>query len=148
MRKLLMGSIALTIFAAAIAIFQIASCKKADAQPPSTTSIEGLWIGSYTIDGQPNSGQQFFSFVIKPDGTVINDTKEANQQHLSIGAWTLTGDTLTCTTTCVYGSESNMGITENHTAIFDKTKGTISNGVWKNVPPLNGSGTFNITKVK
>jgi hypothetical protein len=148
MRKLLMGSIALTTFAAAIAIFQIASCKKTDAQPPSTTSIEGLWIGTYTVDGKPDWGEQYFSFVIKPDGTVINDTEGESQQHLSIGTWALAGDKFTCTTTCVYGLQSNMGITENHTAIFDKTKGTISNGVWKNVPPLNGSGTFNITKVK
>ena len=127
----------------------LASCEKdSNDQDPTPASIEGLWIGSYAVDGYPGAGLRYFSFIIKPDGTVINDTKAENQQHLSIGSWTLTGDLFECTATCVYGLPVNMGVTETHTATFDKANGTMTNGVWKNVPPLNGSGTFTLTKVE
>ena len=120
--------------------------KDSDDRDGSSSSIEGLWVGLYTVDGQV--GQRYFSFVIKPDGTVINDKKAENQQYLSIGTWTLTRDLFECTATCVYGLPINMGVTETHTAEFDKANGTLTNGIWKNVPPLDGSGTFTLTKVK
>ena len=63
MRKLLLGSIVLTIFAFASILFQMSSCKKAEAQTTATNyPIEGLWIGTYTTDGQPGLGEQYFSF--------------------------------------------------------------------------------------
>lgn len=123
------------------------SCKKdPDIQTPE--SIHGLWIGTYTVDGQPGVGQQYFSFVIKPDGTLINDTKSAGQQHLNIGNWTLSGNSFSVTTLCVYGHSSNIGVQETHTATFDSNNGTFTNGIWKNKPPLTGSGTFSISKVQ
>ena len=125
------------------------ACEKDDDDPdPTPGTIEGLWIGTYTVDGQPNLGQQYYSLVIKPDGTVINDTKWENQQHLSVGTWTLNGDSFEATATCVYGLPVNIDVTETHTAKFDKTNGTITNGTWENPPPLTGSGTFTLTKVK
>jgi len=76
----------------------LASCEKdSNDTDPTPASIEGLWIGSYAVDGYPGAGLRYFSFIIKPDGTVINDTKAENQQHLSIGNWTLTGDLFECT---------------------------------------------------
>ena len=145
MKKLLMASLALTTFAASILLFQMTSCKKSNAQTPQTYSIQGLWIGTYTVDGQPGLGQQYFSFIIKPDGTIINDTKGANQQYLSLGTWSLTGDTLSSSFTCVYGP-NNIGVTETSKAYFDKT-GKLTSGVWKNIPPLNGSGTFTLSRI-
>ena len=123
------------------------SCSK-DPVKQDTTSIEGLWIGYYTVDGNPGMGSQYFSFAIKPDGTLINDTQGDGQQHLNIGAWSLNGDAFSASATCVYGLPSNIGIVETHTATFNKANGTFSNGVWKNTPPLTGSGTFTIMKVK
>ena len=124
-------------------------CEKDDDDPdPTPATIEGLWIGTYSVDGMPGEGLQYYSLVIKPDGTVINDTKGVNQQHLAPGTWTLTGNSFTCTTTCVYGVPVNIGITQTHTATFDKTNGTLTGGVWENVPPKVGSGTFTLTKVK
>ncbi len=137
------------IFIAAMFCLQITSCKKDDTPKPGTHIIQGLWIGLYSVDGHPETTPEYFSFVIKPDGTIINDTKALNQQHLNIGTWTLAGDSsFSCTTTCVYGLPNNIGVVENHTAKFSKSAGTLSNGVWKNVPPLNGSGTFTLTKVE
>ena len=149
MKKFLLNGKFTAILIGAIVLFQLSSCEKNDVTPlPTTHTIEGLWIGSYTVNGQPNLGNQYFSFSIKPDGTVVNDTKGENMQHLNIGNWTLTGDSLSCTTTCVYGLSSNLGVVEKHTAKFDKIKGTLTNGIWKNVPPMNGSGTFSLTKVE
>src|SRR4030095_11345771 len=120
------------------------ACEKDSDDPdPTPATIEGLWIGTYTVDALPGSGQQYYSLVIKPDGTVINDTKGGNQQHLSIGTWTLTGNSFTCTTTCVYGLQINIGTIQTHTATFDKANGTFTNGTWVDIDtPPNNSGTF------
>ena len=145
-RKFFMASIALTVFAMTLVLFQMSSCKKADAETPKTYPIEGLWIGTYAVDGQPSLGQQYFSFIIKPDGTMIADTKWASDQHLAPGTWTLNGNILSCSFTCVYGLPTNIGITETSTATWDNT-GKLSSGVWKNVYPLSGSGTFTLTRI-
>jgi len=128
----------------------LASCEKdSNDQDPTPASIEGLWVGTYAIDGQPQWGLQYYSLIIKPDGTVINDTKGLNVQYLAIGNWTLTGNTFTCNTEVVYGSSFNMGSTQTHTATFDRTTGTIINGTWTDVDtPGHNTGTFTVTKVK
>jgi hypothetical protein len=146
MKKLLVGSLVLTLFAAANIIFQMSSCTKTDAQTGSANyPIEGLWIGTYTVDGNPGLGEQYFSFAIKPGGTIITDTKWATQQHLATGTWSLTGTTLTTSFTCVYGLSVNVGITELTTATWDKT-GKLA-GTWKNIAPLTGSGNIKLTRV-
>ena|SRR5688572_4460568 len=131
-----------------LTIIQSGCDKDSDDPDTSSTSIEGLWIGSYAVDGQPGAGLRYYSLIIKPDGTVINDTKAENQQHLAPGTWTLTGDSFTCTTTCVYGLPINIEVTQTHTATFDKTNGTLTNGTWVTAPPKVGSGTFTLTKVE
>ena len=138
----LLAFISLTVF--------LPGCEKdSDDQDPTPATIEGLWIGTYAVDGFPSAGQQYYSLIIKPDGTVINDTKGLNQQHLSVGSWTLTGNSFTCTTTCVYGAPVNIEAVQTHTATFDKTNGTITNGIWTDVVSAsNLSGTFTLTKVK
>jgi hypothetical protein len=146
MKKILMSAVALTVFSLSIILFQI-SCKKdvlADVTPGSS-SIKGLWIGAYTTGTHPDLGEQYFSLIIKPDGTMIADTKGEAQQHLAPGTWTLKGDTLTCTFTCVYGIASNIGITETAVAVWDKT--TKLHGIWKNSPTPIGSGIITLTKV-
>jgi hypothetical protein len=146
MKKILMSAVALTVFSLSIILFQI-SCKKdvlADVTP-GPSSIKGLWIGTYTTDTHPDLGEQYFSLIIKPDGTMIADTKGDAQQHLAPGTWTLKADTLTCTFTCVYGIASNIGITETAVAVWDKT--TKLHGIWKNSPTPIGSGTITLTKV-
>lgn len=143
-------------------LFQITSCTKSvdavtlikkdtvyitktDTVFKCPASIQGLWIGTYTVDGQSSLGEQYFSFIIKPDGSIVADTKGANQQHLSNGTWSLNGTTLSCSFTCVYGVPSNVGITETTTATWDNANKLT--GTWKNVAPLTGSGTIKLTKV-
>lgn len=146
MKKNLKSIISLPIIVLCVFLFQITGCKKDDPQTPSAFPIEGLWIGTYAVDGQPALGQQYFSFVIKPDGTMINDTKSGGQQNLAVGTWTLNGNVLSCTFTNVYGQSQHIGLTETSTATWDKA-GKLVSGIWKNVPPLVGSGTFTLARV-
>lgn len=141
------------LIAAALALISLIiiqpGCEKdSDDQGSFSSSMEGLWVGLYTVDGQPNLGQRYFSLVIKADGTVINDTKAEHRQHLSIGTWSVAGASFECTATGIYGLPASLGVTATHTAAFDKANGTLTNGIWKNVPPIIGSGTFTLTKVK
>lgn len=148
MKKYFMASVVSIVFTISISAFLLSSCQKDGIQPQTEVvyPIEGLWIGTYKVDGQPGLGEQYFSFIIKPDGTMINDTKFSNQQHLAPGTWTLSGNTLSCTFTSVYGIPQNIGITETTTATWDN-KGKLTTGIWKNVAPLTGSGTFTLTRI-
>jgi hypothetical protein len=47
----------------------------------------------------PGVGQQYASYVIKPDGTMISDSKNIGVQNICIGTWTLTGTTFPVHTT-------------------------------------------------
>ena len=145
MKKLLRSTMWMALVLIGI---QLSSCEKESTQQAAAaTSIHGLWVGTYSINGQTGLGMQYYAFVIKPDGTMINESKYTGQQHLSVGPWTLSGDTLTCTYTTVYGYPQHIGITEIGTAKFDRTNNTLT-GTWKNVPPLTGSGPFILTKVE
>ena len=145
MTKLLLNISFITTFLVSMTPYQNTGCHKKAEQVPKE-AFHGLWIGAYKVDGEPRFGEQYFSFIIKPDGTMINDTKWEGQQHISVGSWTLNGNLLSCTATCISGLPSNLGIKEKHEAKIDKSTGILS-GTWKNAPPLNGSGTFTLTKV-
>ena len=125
-------------------VIMFSGCTK-DNDPQTNATIEGLWIGTYTVDGYPNLGQQYFSFIIKPDGTMINDTKAENKQHIALGTWTLTGNAFSSSFKCIYGLPVNIGITETSTATLDKA-GKLT-GTWSNIAPLTGGGTITLTKV-
>lgn len=123
----------------------LASCDKDDNPPaPKTYPIQGLWIGTYTIDGQPGVGQQAYTLAIKPDGTITVDTRFNNQQQLAIGTWTLTGPSLTTTYTYVYGSGTG---TQQATTITWDNSGKLT-GTYRNTTPSNGiTGTITLTRV-
>jgi hypothetical protein len=146
MRRAFYNSKFLFAIIATYFIFQISSCSKDDTPAPSNASIYGLWAGTYATNGAAGV-EEYFSLIFKPDGSLINDTKGNNQQHINLGIWSLTGDQITCNVTCVYGLPANLGIQEEFTATFDKATGKITKGTWKNTPPLNGSGTFQVVKV-
>jgi hypothetical protein len=126
------------------------SCSKETTQTNTTPTypIQGLWVGSYTVDGQPGLGTQYYSFVIKPDGTMIGDSKSFSpvQQHLTTGTWSLADTTLTCSFTCVYGLSANIGAVQSCTSKWDKT-GKLT-GTWRNIAGIiAGSGTFTMNRI-
>jgi hypothetical protein len=149
MKKVLLGSIVLTVFAIAIGLFQISSCTKTTAQQPAkpaTFPLAGLWTGTYTVNEQPGVGEQYFSFIIKPDGSIIVETKGAGQQHLSIGTWTLSDSTLNCSFISIYGLTNNVGVNQSATAVWDKT-GKLNSGTWQSSPTSLGTGKFTLTRI-
>jgi len=149
MRKLLISSLVLAIFATTSLVFQISSCTKAATETSTTTSIQGLWIGTATSNGS-NLPPQYFSLIVKPDGSIISDTKtqgNLNSQYLSVGTWTLSGNNFSYSITNVYGNTtpSYLGQTQNGTATFSATNATLTSGIWVN-PGSTSSGTFSLTK--
>ena len=139
------------IFIVSAIFIQFSSCKKDDdtAPTPTTYSIEGLWRGTYSVDGHPELGQQELNLIIKPDGTMTNDSEAGPQQHVALGTWTLTGDTaFLSTATCVYGYPQAIGSMQKHKATFNKTTGLLTLCTWVNLAPVTGSGTFTLTKIK
>lgn len=126
-----------------------AGCTKEEDDDPVEIqhTIQGLWVGSYTVNGQPGLGQQYFSLVFKPDGGIIYEGKAGNQQHLNVGTYTLTGGNFVATTTCVYGLAQNIGVQQEITGEFDKATGTIRNGQWRSINPA-GTGNFIVEEIE
>jgi len=122
----------------------ISSCKKETTPTPvATYPVQGLWTGTYAVTGSPTSS--YYSFVIKSDGTLIVDSKAGTQQHISLGTWTLTGTTLACNYTCIYGSAGSIGLNQSSTATWDNT-GKLT-GTWQNVNGVTASGTLTLSRV-
>ncbi|MGB3132512.1 MAG: hypothetical protein WBB26_12600 [Saprospiraceae bacterium] len=123
------------------------TCQGEVANVPTNFPIEGLWIGSYTIDNSPSPGTQYISFAIKPDGTLVNDSKGTYGQYLSIGTWTLGSQTLNCTIVCVYSPEpALLGAKQTFSATWDKT-GKLTDGTWRTVSSNGGTGKFTMSRV-
>ena len=120
------------------------SCSK-DNDPPTQSKIEGLWIGTYTVDQTPSAGQQYASYAIKPDGTMISDSKNIGVQNICIGTWTLTGTILSSSYHVIYGDSQNIDITQTITATWDKS-GKLT-GTWENNDTGHYTGTFTMTRV-
>ncbi|ANH80764.1 hypothetical protein A8C56_07020 [Niabella ginsenosidivorans] len=152
MKKVFMASVVLSFLSLTILLFQTVSCRKAAAQLDGASTkargiyqVNGLWIGTYSVNGQPGWGNQYYSLVVKPDGTLIVDSKLGTQQHLSTGTWSLNDTTFNASFTCVYGADENVGITETITATWNSS-GTLV-GTWSNIPPLTGSGNITLERV-
>ncbi|WP_300604124.1 hypothetical protein [Niabella sp.] len=113
--------------------------------PPAHT-IDGIWMGTYSVNSMPEMGKQCYSLILKPDGTVINETKWKGQTHMNTGTWEMKGDTLVCNTICIYGYKDNIGVREVHTAIFSKKNGTLTKAEWRNLAPGTGRGDVIVAK--
>lgn len=152
MKKIFMVSLALTVLAVSIGLFQMTSCTKAIAQTKTDTiymcnsSINGLWSG--TIQ-DATSVPQPYNLSIKADGTISFEGIALNQEHFGVGTWTLTDSILTCNITTLYGLSYNVGIKQTLTAVFNNKTGILSSGKWIDIYPntATSSGTFMVKKV-
>lgn len=152
MRKLLMASAIFTFFAASLTLFQIASCKKADAQitetdcPPNTYPITGLWEGTYQTN-QVSHAPTYASFTIYPDGSFLRRAKHSGttEYAFSKGRWKLTGNTFEYRdTTILYTGGLVVGA---GTATFNNS-GTLTNATWQDVSGQPYTGTYqNIKRI-
>lgn len=122
---------------------EIASEKQMN-QTSKSLPIEGLWIGHYTVKGEPRFGNQYFEIAINPNGTAIVQTEWEGHKHLSTGSWSIEKKRFKTTFTCVYGLPQHIGIVETFTG---KRKNGMLIGTWENEPPKNGSGNVTLFRV-
>ncbi|MFT3932178.1 MAG: hypothetical protein QM726_01075 [Chitinophagaceae bacterium] len=117
--------------------FAVMSCSKENTPPP-TYQIAGLWIGTYTVNQIPSQGNLYYSFIIKPDGTLLTEGKGGNGTMLySSGTWSLTDSTFT------YKVQAFQSGIQQTGALKFSNKGQLTGGTWtdtNNSPNL--SGTF------
>jgi hypothetical protein len=118
-----------------LALFTVA-CKKENDPPAKTYELTGLWMGTYTTDQFSQNPPYNFSFIIKPGGDLLTESKVASgATYYSKGTWTLTGDTVRCTYTSI--NFPNVNVTQSAKLVYNKTNGTLTNGTWKD--EQNGS---------
>jgi hypothetical protein len=127
-----------------VLLLGLLSCSK-DNDPAPNSNIEGLWVGTYAVDGYPNLGQQYFSYVIKADGTLVTDSKGSGKQNLCTGTWILNGTTVAFSYAVVYSQAGDEGIVQTSTATWDKASKLT--GAYQNSNGDNSTGTFTLTKV-
>lgn len=113
--------------------------------PNKAFPIHGLWIGSYTVKGEPRFGNQYFEIAINPNGTVIVHTEWEGHKHLSTGNWSMKRNKFRTTFTCVYGLPQHIDVVE--TFIGTRSGNGILVGTWENEPPKNGSGNVTLFRV-
>ena len=143
MKKILMSTIILSLFAATLTLIQISSCTKTDASPTIIHDtvkvtivdtvcptpkypITGLWIGTYTVPQV--QGQFYYSFAIYPDNTILVKSKGADgNTYYSAGTWKLSSNNLF---TATYTSMNYNGsqVTQTTTATYSNS-GVLTNGI-------------------
>jgi hypothetical protein len=108
-------------------------------------SIIGLWIGTLTAVNEPQAGPLTYSFDIRADGTILTESEGADGfTYYSAGTWTLSGTAFSAT--IISTTATNKGVVQNITAVYNKTNGTLSSGVWQNASG-NASGTFSLSRI-
>ncbi len=120
----------------------ISSCKKdTPMDPPAQTyPIEGLWIGTYSVDQIPEQGGLFYSFIIYPGGVLLTKGKGGDgNDHYSTGTWTLTSSNIFSGTITTFPSDAaGLTVTQNITATYSNT-GELTNGIWHDADNPYGS---------
>ena len=159
MKKILMGSIILSVFAATLMLVQMSSCTKTGAStsiihdtvrittvdtvcPTPKYPITGLWIGTYTVPSLVQ-GQFYYSFAIYPDNTILIKSKGADgNTYYSSGTWALSGNAFSATFTTI--NRSDTQVTQSVTATFSDV-GILTNGIEFNTAnPTNYPATLSI----
>lgn len=126
------------------AILFVSACTKETkpTEPPAQTyPIEGLWLGTYSVDGMPAQGQLFYSFAIYPDGTLLTKSKGGDGKfYYSSGTWTLSGGKVFNGTITTFETfNSALKVTQTVTATFSNS-GKLTDGTWKDTNNPHGPG--------
>jgi hypothetical protein len=127
------------------------SCKKdSDDTTPTNHTIQGLWVGTYTVPGGgpvPAGTQFYYSFSIYPDGTASYKSKgyyNGSSDYITFanGTWTLTGTQFNYTVTTINIPGGGAQQTQSGSATFNSSTGTLTNGVF-----VGNTATWTMTKV-
>jgi hypothetical protein len=132
-----------------LSLFILVSCSKQADTPSANTSyrIEGLWTGTFSYDPGVSTitTPQYFSFVIKPGGSLLVESTDNGTKYYATGTWTLNGNAFTCSYT-YFGTPNGSQLSQNASATWDNS-GTLTAGKWNNTSNTNQKGSFTMTRV-
>lgn len=132
-----------------VTVFAFSSCQKDEATAPTPTPtypVEGLWIGTFTVDNNPSqSGIYYFSYTVYPDGSILVKTLASDgNNYYSPGKWTLSNSNeFSATFTSL--NFSGLEVTQTVTANFSDT-GKMTDGVWTDKKNANQTGKFSVER--
>ena len=98
---------------------------------PAVYPIEGLWIGTYSVDGL-NQGDLFYSMIIYPGGKIVTRSRSSDgNDYYSSGTWTLANNKDFSATIVTFSPISGTAaVTQYITATYSNT-GVLTNGTWQ-----------------
>lgn len=133
-----------------VTVLAVSSCQKDSTPPPTPTPtypVEGLWIGTFTVDNNPSqAGTYFYSYAVYPDGSILVKTLAADgNNYYSPGKWTLSNaNEFSATFTSL--NFSGAEVTQTITANFSDS-GKMTNGVWTDIKNATQTGKFSVERV-
>jgi hypothetical protein len=132
-----------------LSLLLVTACSKSADSPTGNTSyrIEGLWTGTFSYDPgvSTTTTPQYFSFIIKPGGSLLVESVDNGNKFYASGTWTLNGNTLVTNYT-YFGTPNGSQLSQTATATWDNS-GTLTAGKWNNTGNVNQKGTFTMTRV-
>lgn len=133
-----------------VTLLAVSSCQKDDtSSTPGTPTypVEGLWIGTFTVDNNPSqSGTYFYSYAVYPDGSILVKSMPADgNTYYSTGKWTLT-DTNEFSATFTSMNFNGAQVTQRITATFSDA-GKMTDGVWVDMKNANQTGKLSMQRV-
>lgn len=132
-----------------VALFAVFSCKKDSSTPAPTTptyQIEGLWIGTFTVDNDPSqAGTYYYSYAVYPDGSILVKSLAADgNNYYSTGSWTLSSSNV-FSATFISMNFNGPQVTQTITANYSNT-GEMTDGIWTDT--INGSQTGKLSMAR
>src|SRR5690242_7575292 len=137
------------ILTVVISLLIFSACKKDTTTPAPespTYPIEGLWIGTQTVDNDPSATtDNYYSLVIYKDGSILTKGKGADgNTYYATGSWSLSPNnifTATITTLLFNGP----AVTQKFTFTFSDV-GEMTDGRWEDT--INGSQVGHFSTMK
>jgi len=127
----------LTAFTLLLSAFYTNPARQVTTNRPYVNSAVGLWIGIYTAKQVPEQGELYYSFIIKPDHTLLAEGKgNDDRTYYSAGKWEIKDSLL------IYELEGlENGIQQvGQLRIVDCN--TMADGTWRDInnsPNLDGT---------
>lgn len=101
------------------------------------SDLVGIWVGTYTARQVPEQGELYYSFIIKPDNTLITESKgNDNRTYLHLGEWEIKDSFFT------YKLQGVMNDVIQHGRLKINDCNNMSAGTWRDInnrPNLNGT---------
>jgi len=131
-----------------VTTFAVSSCQKDPVSPSATTyPVQGLWIGTYTVDNNPSQpSSYFYSFAVYPDGTILIKGVGADGiTYYSTGSWKLSSTNEFSSTFTTLNFDGPQ-VTQTITVDFSDT-GKMTNGVWTDIKNGTQTGKFSVNRI-